>query len=276
MAGIKKQLLKTVENEISQRHLNDTIPESHHTKLWAYIGQDFDKGIDNLAEETSIDKTQIIEFFADQGIREIKAGNSWLRNLWFDIFVVLLLGSLLLGVLFWLSIFLGTNNKQVVVKVSTGLPALHIIGESDIELVSQSQKPQSFSTQEDVIGRYTLEAIPFGAVLSVDQLSDVQLAQVEPGDLANRLIVSLSVATHTLNLAEPGYRTSLLFIPRDPAQTDASPHYLEDVIVLTAAQDDETASITIAVKEEDFDVFSQQLSVSDVFVMRSTTVNQPP
>lgn len=59
--------------------------------LWSRIGQDFDLGIDNLADDTGIEKSRLIELLKTQALREIKRQGSWAGRHWLELAILALL-----------------------------------------------------------------------------------------------------------------------------------------------------------------------------------------
>jgi hypothetical protein len=60
--------------------------------LWSYIGYEYDRGIDSLADETGIHKSRLIELLSTQAVREARVvGSSWISRHWFDVIIVLVI-----------------------------------------------------------------------------------------------------------------------------------------------------------------------------------------
>jgi hypothetical protein len=221
--------------------------------LWARVGEDFNEGIVQVANNAKIEPQRLIDLLADQGVREARQGDdSWLKRHWFDVVLIMglvfLVGSVLrvLIAFEWLPPRLWSRDP-VVVSAATELPAFHIIGPNDV-MVRTPAEPEAVAALEDVVGRYPLQAIPVGTVLRADQLSTVRLPLA---DMADRQLLTVPVGAGALSqMVMPGDHVSLLFSPRDPSETESPPPI--DVIVWAVdRRDDAPSSIVVAMTPKD-------------------------
>jgi hypothetical protein len=245
------------------------------TDLWEWVGRDPDLGIDLLSKECGLTKERLIEILKLQGLLETRhRGGSWISRNWLEL--VLLFGLALIvglflfsrsrGELAGLPAPLGQSEPlqvQVVVSAPGGLPTFHQIGTGDLTLALRPSQPDSFLEVGDVVGRFTLQAIPAEATLLANQLS----APIEGS--ASMRILSLPVASHQLAIIQAGKPAFLWLSPNQPGEGTGSFTGPIEVIVLADSIDGETGSIVVAVKEVDLTALANGLGYSDVIVTSS-------
>ena len=59
--------------------------------IWSKIGQDFDHGIDKMAEDTGIEKSRLVELLKAQALKEAKHQRSWTGRHWLELAILALL-----------------------------------------------------------------------------------------------------------------------------------------------------------------------------------------
>jgi SAF domain-containing protein len=259
LAGIGDQEIK----KLHDKQIN-TIDD-----LWARVGAGFnDKG--ELRADIPIEKDRLIILLAAQGVREAdQAGTPWPRRHWLDLALILSLVILILLIARAASAFVGAPRPlglydAVVVSKDKALAPFHVIGPDEVTQQSMPHAPGTFSTKDDVVGRYTLQAIPANTTLRTSQLSAARLSQA---DLADRAIISTSIKTGAISPAiVPGARVALVLSPRQPTEKGTSPLVVQDTILLAIDKQGDTTSITVAVKASELAQVAPLLGSSEVFV----------
>jgi hypothetical protein len=75
-------------NEVKVLHSQNI---SSITDLWSKIGQEFDHGIDNLADDTGIKKSRLVELLKAQAVKEANRQGSWAGRHWLELAILALL-----------------------------------------------------------------------------------------------------------------------------------------------------------------------------------------
>src|SRR4051794_37538803 len=132
----------------------------------------------------------------------------------------------------------------------------------------------TFAKSDDVVGRFPLRAIPSGEVLRTEQLSRVRYQPAT--ELNGRRILSLPLARRSLRLAVAGTHAGLLLSPRS-ADAQAVPALINDVVVLNAEAGD-SASVVLAVLENDMPAVERLLATSEVYLVQkqAAPATSPP
>jgi hypothetical protein len=245
--------------------------------LWATIGPNFKEGIQRVAETTRIEEQQLREILKQQALAySTPSVKFWSRFFfqvgrhWGEVLAVIVIG-ILLSLLILSAI---RRQDTVVVSASNGLPAFHIIGPGDVRREKMFTVHDSFTSESEVLGRYLLQPVSPKAVLLKSQVAGAELKE----QLRERQIVTLPVKSGVISSTlAPASRVRLLFSPRntnDP-KTSTTPtlsqpianFIIDDVIVLSVNRHGDSASITIAFKnEEDLIRALPLLNTSDILI----------
>ncbi len=236
-------------------------------ELWKRIGDESNPRIDQLAQQAGITRDELIDLLAQQEVLYGGRQGVFPRPIYALIllFVLVIGGTViyLAGRAMWLAF---NPVSQVVVMADAELPARQVIGPDDVTRKEIPQESGTFQKEKEVVGHYPLEAIPAGAKLHSDQLSDASLPQA---DIEARYLLSIPIKTQALSpTVRPTERVSLLLSPRSSG-VDAPPAVIEDdAIVWAIDMGGDVASITVAVTQDDLGVLKSLLGVSDVFVVQ--------
>lgn len=154
---------------------------------------------------------------------------------------------------------------QVVVAVSDGLPAFHRIVAADLTRELKPRVTGSYSTVDELEGRYTLRAVPAGARVLAN---DVSTGRIEPDALTGRAIVSVPVqrAAVPSSLALPA-RVTLLFASPSTSEQPALEPLIDDALVLAVTSEGDPAAVTVAVAISDLGTLQQWLGAAEVFIV---------
>lgn len=254
--------------------------EACATVLWKHVGSDFDAGIRIVAGKLCVNPDDLTNVLADRAVLEAGAKHvhwikrlwRWLKNHWpeFTLLTLAALAALLAvratGALASLSPLLKPRSSSAV-KAASGLPPFHVIRPEDLKQEEVAGRPEAgtFNSPEDVVGRYTLQALNANAALLEGQLSGVRL---KPEELAERHLLSLPVKAGALSAAvAPPARVSLLLSPGQGAEKTPAPFLIGDVIVLAVERQGNSPSVVVAVPAgTNMAEVSARLGTSDVYV----------
>lgn len=258
LPGIQEQ-----EVESLRRAGIETVDE-----LWASAGE---AGIDRLATQVGLPAERLLDLLATQALHEDEGKTgSWLQRTWPRLKDNWLVAAIcwLIALLVWLALCM-PEPSGTVVNVRQ-LPALHLIEEGDVERREGGAEPGSFTEIQEVLGRYTVQAIPPETALRGGQVTRFRASEIDPGMMDGRRIVSIPIAVEAPDRADLGDWVSLLFAPRDDAPPEASSKafLLKDAIVLATNRGDEGMHIVVAVKETDLETLGHFVSRSDVFIVQ--------
>jgi hypothetical protein len=265
--------------------------------LWVEIGNDFFPGLAELARKCNLSPDQLIQVLGD-GARPRQAASKerpdifrfWLSEHWAEIFAALIAAVLL--VILVVGAFI--PRPTILVNANAGLPAFHVISESDVVVGRTVRRTDSFSDKSDVVGRYTLKNISPGTVLVGSQLSKSRLSRTE---VESRTVLSVPLRSGSLLLPlEPGTHVRLLLSPRKSAQGDGRCEVnvlcgckrcdstkncaqilepskagldevsVDDAIVLDIKREVEMLSIVVAIRDSDLAKLTLLLAASEVTV----------
>jgi hypothetical protein len=240
------------------------------TLWWEAVGE---SGFQELETEVGIPADRMIELLANEAIREdngeagTEAEQGWahLKRNW----LVIMLGFLI--ALAAVVILRALASPGTVVMATSPLGPLDAIEPGDVATKETVVLPGNITTVEDVLGRYTLEAIPQDSTLHDSQVTSFSISDVPPSVMADRRIISLPIQALSLPAETRVIRAALLFAPHSQdavskAVTDSL--ILEDVIILATDQTDEGSWIVAAIKTGSLEAVARHLGVSDVYILR--------
>ena len=136
--------------------------------------------------------------------------------------------------------------ERDVVAVSDLAP-FRIIGPADVEERRTQADFGTFASPADVVGRFPLEKVPAGEPLRRELLGRVRF---ERGDeLAGHRVVAVPVAPHSVALALPGARVTLLLVPEGDQEAGQQAHVVDGAMVMDVRGAGDTASLVVAIPE---------------------------
>src|SRR5215204_6300419 len=244
--------------------------------LWALIGPNFKEGITRVATTTRIEEAQLHEILKLEALAYNAPIKPWsrfffqVRRHWGEVLALIIIG-ILLSLLILNAI---RPRDTVVVSASNGLPAFHIIEPGDVRREKMFTVHDSFTSESEVIGRYLLQPVSAKTVLLKSQVGAAELKE----QLTGRRIVTLPVKSGVISSTlAPGSRVRLLFSPRNANDPKTSTTWtlsqaianfiINDVIVLSVNRQVDSASITVAMKnEEDLTRAFALLNTSDILI----------
>jgi hypothetical protein len=148
--------------------------------------------------------------------------------------------------------------QQVVVVKEKGLPALHTIQASDVELRATTPDEEAYSDLDPVIGSLLVEAVTSGQVVHQKQL-------VSQEEMSGRVVFSLKLETPANPTVEPGDRAQLYFVPATADDSTGTIQTFSDVILL--AHDSARTSITVAFPETQLRTLLRLLTTHKAFII---------
>jgi hypothetical protein len=244
------------------------------TDLWQRVGGDFNQGINSLAGQANIEPERLIELLKSQALKESESNDaSWPARHWLEL-VLLVLLLLVVGLflfarstaaLKWIVAPIGWGQPGQTHQVYNvrNLPAFHRIVAQDLADGQRLAQPGGITDQAEALGRFTLREVVSGSVLLPDWLSTPVAV---PSD--EYAVISLPVASHMLSLVSPGKPASFLLAPRQPA-ADCRPGTTPfNGIVLAIQNEQEGASIVVAMPSSQLDTLRLCLGVADVVVVQ--------
>lgn len=241
-------------------------------QLWARVGANYKDGLDQLDQQVGIKQERLIELLSKQGLLETDPSDTaWIRRHAFGLYWiggVVVLALLLLGIRIALTEAIAQAYPPVVPVVAVGshsLPAFHVITAKDVDIKLVPQVTGSFTTTNDVVGRYTLQALKPGMVLIGGHVTAACSGQIG-GSPTERL--SLPVNPATLRSVVPGSCVSLLLSPRQPGALGIGTIELSGVPVLAVDEHKEAVIMTIAVTGQGRDIIAPWLATSELFVLQ--------
>jgi Flp pilus assembly protein CpaB len=179
-----------------------------------------------------------------------------------------LLVLIIIGILLSLLILNAVQRRDtLVVMAPNGLPAFHILEASDVYPRKMFIVHDSFTSANEVIGRYLLQPVSPGVVLLKSQLAPPGLRE----HLKGRQVMTVPLKSGAISSTiAPAGRIRLLFSPRNtlPSLTPTIANLIiDDVIVLSVSRQGDSSSITVALKnEEDLARALEVFATSDVLI----------
>jgi hypothetical protein len=245
--------------------------------LWEKIGSDFKDGIQRVAKTTELQEAQLREILKQEAVARQRKSSKWRHRFLFFVscywreVLALVIGTILLSLLILNAVQL---RDTLVVGSTNGLPAFHVIEDRNVHSQKMFRVHDSFTSKDQVIGRYLLQSVSPGAVLLKSQLGPPELKE----QLKGREVLTIPVKSGAISSTiRPGGPVRLLFSPRphDDSKTSATPPLpptitdlmVDDVIVLAINRQGDSSSITVALKnEEDLKRALMLLTRSDVLI----------
>lgn len=221
--------------------------------LWAQVGDDFDKGIENVSDKANIKKDIITALLIAESLGQLRIKYGWLssfRNRYQRTytalrFLLVLVVILALGYGLYL-LSLRIFPQQIVVTNPQGISAYRVITEHDVALrkvLFRSEK--SFGDVSQVVGRYALTKLNPGAPVLNDQMLPAELSN----EIQGKFIVSVPVKASALVPApKSGDKLSLLAVTA-PADNQPQTISAVDVILLSIEQRDGGPMLAVAVSD---------------------------
>jgi SAF domain len=244
------------------------------TDLWQRVGKDFNQGINSLAEQTNIEPKRLVELLKSQALLESESrGASWPARHWLELALLALL-LLVLGLflyarstaaLSWSAPPIGWGQPALVLQVvaSHDLPAYYRITPQDLASAVRPEQSGGIRDQAEALGSFTLREVVSGSVLLSDWLSTPIAAPTD-----EYALVSLPVASHMLKLVKPGEPASFMVAPRRPGTDCQTGTTLFDGLILAVQDEQEGASLVVAIPSSQLDALRLCLGFADVVVVR--------
>jgi len=154
------------------------------------------------------------------------------------------------------------GHQYVAARQEIRLPIFHELSDNDLETKSAPGSNGSFTNFDQVRGRYTLTAIPAGAVLLANQLLSADLSARMKG--RRMLSVALKPTAYSATFVAPSEAVMILS-PRtlDAKIVEPIPF---DVIVLSIDTIGESKSATVALSEDKLVIAAPLLASHEVFL----------
>jgi len=197
-------------------------------------------------------------------VRPKRLWHNWKRH-WPDALAVVFVLLVSTGVLLRASAIGKPGVEYVAVKQGISLPVLHQVVAGDLEMKSVPGSKASFTTPEQVSGRYTLAVLSPGALLQSSQLLSPELSARMTG--RKILSVALKPTAYSAALSPPSAAVMILS-PRAPDAKNPAP-ILFDVIVLSIDTIGDSKSATVAFTPDEFLIAAPLLASHEVFLSQS-------
>lgn len=222
--------------------------------LWAQVGADFDKGIENVSKAAKVEKDTVTALLIAESIGQLRIKHGWLssfRNRYKRTynglrFLLVLIVVLALGYgLYRLSPRIAFP-QQVVVTNPQGIPAYRVITKDDIALSKVLFRTEkSVDDLSQVVGRYALTKLEPGAPILKDQMLSAELSN----ELNGKFIVSVPIKASALAPApKAGDKLSLLAVSA-PVNNQPQTISAVNVILLAIEQRDGGPMLAVAVPD---------------------------
>jgi hypothetical protein len=226
--------------------------------LWEAIGSDFPDGIKNVAKLTGVEEAKLREVLKQEAVApQAKFVGRYWREL-----LAVVIGAILLFLLIRNAV---RRHDTLVVIAPSGLSAFHVIQTGDVQPAKMFSVHDSFTAENQVIGRYLLQPVSTGAVLLNSQLGPPELKE----QLNGRQVVTMPIKSAAISsTVRPASRVRLLFSPRNPDDSKTiTDLIIDDVIVLAVNRQGDSSSITVALKnKDDLAKTLLLLSTSDILI----------
>jgi len=134
---------------------------------------------------------------------------------------------------------------RVAVKAGSKLTPFHAIDPADLTLEEVIPGKGTFSSKDEIAGRYPSELVPGGKTVNENQLLRKELS----GELAGRHLLVLPVRQATAGQAIETPATVWILLP-SPEEKISPAALVKDVLLLAVRQDGERVTATIAVTED--------------------------
>ncbi len=146
--------------------------------LWAEVGQDFDKGIEEASQAHAIPPQELVALLKAQGLELSRRGaGNWLSRHWLDLSLALALAAvLLLALRAWLGG--GIQPGQVVVVATGDLPAYTLLASEHLTTTEKAEEilPAAFQDPGALLGALTLSAIAEGQPITAQDILSTSIA----------------------------------------------------------------------------------------------------
>jgi len=158
-----------------------------------------------------------------------------------------------------------STRQQVIVRAAGGLPAFRPITAADIDVSNTLSDTAAFTDKSQVIGRYALQPLRTGSVISATQLSETQILT---STLAGRKLLTVPIQAGAVSSTLlPGRVVSLLVSPRDAGASAQAPPPITEVVVWAVLSGESGSSLTIGVTDSDYTLLSRWLGSADLYVL---------
>ena len=255
--------------------------------LWDCVGVNFDTGIAKVSEEAPVDSELLFALLIADAVGDSRhraegepfrfksiPKRLWLRlkrawhapgRKWLETFLAV--ATLLLAAFAFRAGYVNPGTaEQVVVKSPSGLMPFQGVRPDGVALKRVPREPGSFTSTQQVAGRYPLRPIPADTTLREDQFMNPELTAAMKG----RKLLSLPVNARALDpTTEIPARVRLLLSPRAAGEKEAQPVFLGDVILLSVKKEGDTASIEVALTDDSLKEVGAVLAESEVYLLRA-------
>lgn len=171
-------------------------------QLWARIGEEFNAGIENLAKKAQVDQAWLIQLLTYQIRRDAQTnGDSWLKQRWLGIAVLLILAILVgLGIRWYF-----TSDPAVI--AARDLAKDQIIRLTDLQSVELAIGANYFTRTADLTGLILTRNVARGKPLRYDDVQRLQVAAAT--DIPAGAIIASNMITVTWSTYQPGAATKI-------------------------------------------------------------------
>jgi hypothetical protein len=193
----------------------------------------------------------------------------FVREHWID-FVVPFALLVLLG---WMGLRLGDfalkewertgMKRQVTITTERGLPAFHKVTEKDVAIVEKTVTPGSFSSVDEIIGKYVISDIPRETVITGNHILTDSAHQFDAGEYY-RLHIQIKPENFDSSIKAPAIVTMLL------AGKDAKPEssvLIKNVVLIHSAKREKTHTLTLALTENQLQSVKGLINNAEIFVL---------
>jgi hypothetical protein len=196
-------------------------------------------------------------------VRPMRLGHNWRRFLP-DVLTLFILPLLLVGLAFRANSLNKKKVQYVAVVQGTSLPVFHKIA-GEVEMKTVPGFKGSFTNIDQVCERYTLAAIPAGAMLQSNQLLSAELSKKMQG--RKILSVPLKTGAYSATLSPPS-QAIMVLSPRALDLKASEPIHF-DVILLSVENNGDARSAIVAMQEDKFKIAAPLLASHDVFLSQT-------
>jgi hypothetical protein len=252
-----------------ERSVLSSSPTYTRTKLAARVAEEgleatADKRMDPGRLRDTLARYALAEVNGKTRLLPIRLLRAALRN-WREAVYLLALVLLVAGVR------RAMGHPERVVVAARDLVPYQVIEDTVVVQPRREADFDTYTSLDDVIGRFPLQAINKGDPVPRNRLSRVQFEN--PAILRGRRALALSVPAASAALAAPGSRVMLLFTPAESG--GQAGHEVADALVLDARTVGDASSVVVAVTASDLDALKPLLGRSLVTIAQQPVPSSP-
>jgi hypothetical protein len=271
----------SAEGERAESSATET-PQAATSDLWSEVGRDFDQGISETATKFQISKERLLALliaecfnesgtplFSDSIQRGAVSSLGRFKGLvirhWPDLLLLGVLPLIVTGLAIrGVRLARQKSAPQVVVHLSGGVPAFHLIKSNEVTLEERPKELQAVTSLDRAVGHYSLVNIAPGSVLHENQIvSDEQTIH----ELEGRSIIRIPTKAAAFNEEVTSVaHVRLMFSGGQSSREDT--RLVEDVILLGIYKQGESNVLVLAVTKDQIESMRGILGRLDVFVLQ--------